>query len=83
MFSYFLWTSDSVAHILMDDHHSTREQANHASMFKVSDYVTSANIILAKASDLAKLNITGTEKYVPSTVVGPAYMAKSVNVVCF
>lgn len=46
----------------MEDHHSIREQVNHTSMFQVSDYITSANIILAKASHLSKLSISGIEK---------------------
>lgn len=61
----------------MEDYHSTREQTNHASMFKVSDYITSANIISAKASHLSKLNITGAEN---STHSYPAYVTKSMNV---
>lgn len=52
----------------MEDHHSIREQANHASMFQVSDYITSANITLAKASHLSKLSISGIEKYAPPIV---------------
>lgn len=45
----------------MEDHHSTR-------VFKVSDYVSSANITLAKISHLSKSSITGAGKYAPSTV---------------
>lgn len=41
-------------------------------MFKVSHYITSANIPLARASHLAKPNIIETGKYVLLTVTGPA-----------
>lgn len=48
-------------------------------MFKVSDYVTSVKITLAKASPLAKPSVTGIGTYTPPPVVGPAYMAKSMK----
>lgn len=52
----------------MEDHQSIREQANHASVFQVSDYIASANITLAKASHLSKLSISGIEKCAPPIV---------------
>lgn len=52
----------------MEDHHSIRKQANHASMFQVSDYITSAYITLAKASHLSNPSIPEIENYAPPIV---------------
>lgn len=68
VFSYFPWTGEFLRAYSYEDHHSIREQANHASMFQVSDYITSANITLAKASHLSNLSISGIEKYAPPIV---------------
>lgn len=62
----------------MEDHHSIREQAKCVSVVKVSDYVTSANITLAKVSHLSKSNIH--DRVVCSTHSGPAYVTKSMSV---